>query len=147
MRRDETARVFGCDTREAAAAVRRLVAEGVLTGPRGQYVNFYSPDNQRQRARDLRARACDLRREAIVLNESAREIEQRGVRAAALRTPRHWTAASGRPAALPRPADLKTAARRVAGAIHRHADRPMVMSCRARTRHTYDGTRREGRMT
>src|SRR6266545_7108248 len=28
-----------------------------------------------------------------------------------------------------------------------HADRTLVMSCRARTRHTYDGTRRDGRMT
>jgi DDE superfamily endonuclease len=27
-----------------------------------------------------------------------------------------------------------------------HADRPLVMSCRARTRHTYDGTRRGGRI-
>ncbi|MFI0084664.1 hypothetical protein [Streptomyces bobili] len=27
------------------------------------------------------------------------------------------------------------------------AEQPPVMSCRARTRHTYDGTRRIGRMT
>lgn len=54
----------------------QLVAEGPLTGPRGQYVNSYSPEQQRQRVRQLRERASDLRREALELMWTAREIEQ-----------------------------------------------------------------------
>ncbi|MEU0110692.1 GntR family transcriptional regulator [Streptomyces sp. NPDC006251] len=76
MNRDEIARTFQIGTKEAAAAVRRLVAEGLLTGPRGQYVNEYSPEQQRRRIRQLRERASDLRREALDLMKTAREIEQ-----------------------------------------------------------------------
>ncbi|WP_409474674.1 GntR family transcriptional regulator [Streptomyces sp. HC307] len=76
MNRDEIARTFGIGTKEAAAAVRQLVAEGLLVGPRGQYVNEYSPEQQRRRIRQLRERASDLRREALELMRTAREIEQ-----------------------------------------------------------------------
>ncbi|WP_055612398.1 GntR family transcriptional regulator [Streptomyces phaeochromogenes] len=41
MTRFEITRAFDIGTKEAAAAVRQLVAEGLLTGPRGQYVNSY----------------------------------------------------------------------------------------------------------
>ncbi|MFK0024059.1 hypothetical protein [Streptomyces sp. NPDC090798] len=62
--------------KEAAAAVRRLAAEGLLVGPCGQYVNEYSPEQQRRRVKQLRERASDLRREALELTKTAREIEQ-----------------------------------------------------------------------
>lgn len=77
MTRFEIAQTFDIGTKEATAAVRRLVAEGLLTGPRGQYVNPYSPEQQRRRVRHLRERARDLRREALELMETARELEQR----------------------------------------------------------------------
>ncbi|MGW1507000.1 hypothetical protein ACWCQW_52940 [Streptomyces mirabilis] len=67
---------FEIGTKEAAAAVRRLVAEGLLVGPRGQYVNEYGPEQQRRRVKQLRERASDLRREALELMKAAREIEQ-----------------------------------------------------------------------
>ncbi|MFF1511832.1 hypothetical protein [Streptomyces sp. NPDC058326] len=35
MTRDQIAQTFGIGIKEAAAAVRQLVAEGLLTGPRG----------------------------------------------------------------------------------------------------------------
>ncbi|GHH68279.1 hypothetical protein FHS35_009265 [Streptomyces umbrinus] len=76
MTRFEITRTFDIGTKEAAAAVRQLVAEGLLTGPRGQYVNSYSPPQQRRRVRQLRERASDLRREALELMRTAREIEQ-----------------------------------------------------------------------
>jgi DNA-binding GntR family transcriptional regulator len=76
MTRFDIARTFDIGTKEAAAAVRQLVAEGLLTGPRGQYVNPYSPEQQRRRVRQLRERATDLRREALELMRTAREIEQ-----------------------------------------------------------------------
>ncbi|MGW2706889.1 GntR family transcriptional regulator [Streptomyces sp. NPDC001340] len=76
MNRDEIARTFEIGTKEAAAAVRQLVAEGLLVGPRGQYVNEYSPQQQRRRVKQLRERAKDLRREALELMKTAREIEQ-----------------------------------------------------------------------
>ncbi|UXY33236.1 GntR family transcriptional regulator [Streptomyces sp. HUAS TT20] len=76
MNRDEIARTFEIGTKEAAAAVRLLVAEGLLVGPRGQYVNEYSPQQQRRRVKQLRERASDLRREALELMKTAREIEQ-----------------------------------------------------------------------
>ncbi|MFC9916639.1 GntR family transcriptional regulator [Streptomyces sp. NPDC127197] len=76
MNRDEIARTFDIGVKEAAAAVRQLVAEGLLTGPRGQYVNEYSPEQQRRRVRQLRERASDLRREALELMRTGREIEQ-----------------------------------------------------------------------
>ncbi|MET8816474.1 hypothetical protein ABZW47_31295 [Streptomyces sp. NPDC004549] len=56
-------------------AVRRLVIEGLLTGPRGQYVNPFSLDQQRRRARQLCEHASDLRREALELMRTAREVE------------------------------------------------------------------------
>lgn len=58
--RFEIGQTFDIGTKEAAAAVRRLVAEGLLVGPRGQYVNHYSPDQQRRRVKQLRERASDL---------------------------------------------------------------------------------------
>ncbi|MEU4507779.1 GntR family transcriptional regulator [Streptomyces sp. NPDC024089] len=58
------------------AAVRQLIAEGLLVGPRGQYVNAFSPEQQRRRVKQLRERASDLRREALELMRTAREIEQ-----------------------------------------------------------------------
>ncbi|MFE6475699.1 hypothetical protein [Streptomyces rochei] len=76
MNRDEIARTAGIGTKEATAAVRRLVAEGILVGPRGQYVNPYGPDQQRRRVRQLRERAFDLCREAIDLLPTARELER-----------------------------------------------------------------------
>jgi DNA-binding GntR family transcriptional regulator len=76
MNRDEIARTFQVGTKEAAAAVRRLVAEGVLVGPRGQYVNEYGPEQQRRRVKQLRERANDLRREALALMKTAREVEE-----------------------------------------------------------------------
>ncbi|MFF5019973.1 transposase family protein [Streptomyces sp. NPDC001165] len=76
MNRDEIARTFEIGAKEAAAAVRQLVAEGLLVGPRGQYVNEYSPQQQRRRVKQLRERAKDLRREALELMKTAREIEQ-----------------------------------------------------------------------
>ncbi|MFD3422134.1 GntR family transcriptional regulator [Streptomyces decoyicus] len=51
MTRDRITQTFGIGTKEAAAAVRQLVAEGLLTGPRGQYVNAYSPAQQRRRVK------------------------------------------------------------------------------------------------
>ncbi|WP_063794214.1 GntR family transcriptional regulator [Streptomyces graminilatus] len=75
MNRDEIARTFQVGTKEAAAAVRRLVTEGVLVGPRGQYVNEYGPEQQRRRVKQLRERASDLRREALALMQTAREVE------------------------------------------------------------------------
>ncbi|MFD8609547.1 GntR family transcriptional regulator [Streptomyces sp. NPDC059631] len=76
MNRQDVAGLFNCGGKEAAGAVRQLVEEGVLTGPRGQYVHPLSPIWQRKRARDLRARAHELRREALALVERAREIER-----------------------------------------------------------------------
>jgi DNA-binding GntR family transcriptional regulator len=76
MTRFEITRTFDIGTKEAAAAVRQLVAEGLLAGPRGQYVNPYSVQQQRRRVRQLRERATDLRREALELMRTAREIEQ-----------------------------------------------------------------------
>ncbi|MFF5130973.1 GntR family transcriptional regulator [Streptomyces syringium] len=76
MTRDAITRTFEIGTKEAAAAVRQLVAEGLLTGPRGQYVNAYSPHQQRRRVQQLRERASDLRREALDLMRTARELEQ-----------------------------------------------------------------------
>ncbi|MER8091126.1 GntR family transcriptional regulator [Streptomyces sp. NPDC087532] len=76
MTRDRITQVFGIGTKVAAAAVRQLMAEALLTGPRGQYVNAYSPAQQRRRVRQLRERASDLRREALELMRTAREIEQ-----------------------------------------------------------------------
>lgn len=76
MTRFEIAQTFDIGTKEAAAAVRRLVAEGLLVGPRGQYVNHYSPEQQRRRVKQLRERASDLRREALELMKTARDIEQ-----------------------------------------------------------------------
>lgn len=76
MTRFEIAQTFDIGTKEAAAAVRRLVAEGLLTGPRGQYVNEFSQEQQRRRVRQLRERASDLRREALELMKTAREVEQ-----------------------------------------------------------------------
>jgi DNA-binding GntR family transcriptional regulator len=76
MTRFEIGQTFDIGTKEAAAAVRQLVAEGLLAGPRGQYVNEYSPEQQRRRVRQLRERASDLRREALELMRTAREIEQ-----------------------------------------------------------------------
>jgi DNA-binding GntR family transcriptional regulator len=76
MTRDAITRTLESGTKEAAAAVRQLVAEGLLTGPRGQYVNSYSPEQQRRRVRQLREHASDLRREALELMRTAREIKQ-----------------------------------------------------------------------
>ncbi|MFF1594104.1 GntR family transcriptional regulator [Streptomyces sp. NPDC058286] len=76
MTRFEIAQSFDIGTKEAAAAVRQLVAEGLLVGPRGQYVNEFSPQQQRRRVGHLRERAKDLRREALELMRTAREIEQ-----------------------------------------------------------------------
>ncbi|MCX5063576.1 hypothetical protein OG895_42430 [Streptomyces sp. NBC_00201] len=76
MTRFEIGQAFDIGTKEAAAAVRRLVAEGLLVGPRGQYVNHSSRDWQRRRVKQLRERAKDLRREALELMKTAREIEQ-----------------------------------------------------------------------
>ncbi|MFF0171224.1 GntR family transcriptional regulator [Streptomyces prasinus] len=61
MTRFESTRTFDISTKEAAAAVRQLVAEGLLTGPHRQYVNPYSVQQQRRRVRQLRERAKDLR--------------------------------------------------------------------------------------
>ncbi|MET9513976.1 hypothetical protein [Streptomyces sp. NPDC002994] len=58
MTRDEIARTFEIGTKEAAAGVGRLVTEGLLTGPRGQYVNEFSPEQQRRRVRQGSALAC-----------------------------------------------------------------------------------------
>ncbi|MFI9357997.1 hypothetical protein [Streptomyces lydicus] len=49
MNRDGIAHTFQVDTNEAAAAVRRLVAEGLFVGPRGQNVNEYSAEQQHRR--------------------------------------------------------------------------------------------------
>ncbi|MEU3620468.1 GntR family transcriptional regulator [Streptomyces sp. NPDC006872] len=76
MTRFDIAQSLDIGTKEAAAAVRQLVTEGVLVGPRGQYVNEFSPQQQRRRVRQLRERAKDLRREALELMRAAREIEQ-----------------------------------------------------------------------
>ncbi|MFH8485287.1 GntR family transcriptional regulator [Streptomyces longisporoflavus] len=76
MTRFEIGQTFDIGTKEAAAAVRQLVAEGLLTGPRGRYVNPYSSEQQRRRVRHLRERATDLRREALELMRTARDIEQ-----------------------------------------------------------------------
>ncbi|MFE3900163.1 hypothetical protein ACFXPY_07275 [Streptomyces sp. NPDC059153] len=76
MTRDEITRTFEIGTKEATAAVHRLVAEGLLTGPRRQYVNSYSPQQRRRRVRQLRERANNLRRKALELMRTAREIEQ-----------------------------------------------------------------------
>ncbi|QQM38051.1 GntR family transcriptional regulator [Streptomyces liliifuscus] len=76
MTRFEIGQSFDIGTKEAAAAVRRLVAEGLLVGPRGQYVNEYGPEQQRRRVKQLRERASDLRREALELMRAAREVEQ-----------------------------------------------------------------------
>ncbi|MFD5819348.1 GntR family transcriptional regulator [Streptomyces sp. NPDC127038] len=76
MTRYDITRVFNIGTKEAAAAVRQLIAEGLLTGPRGQYVNRYSTEQQRRRIRQLRERASDLRREALELMRTAQQIEQ-----------------------------------------------------------------------
>ncbi|WP_370422208.1 hypothetical protein AB8O64_28690 [Streptomyces sp. QH1-20] len=45
-------------------------------GPRGQYVNAFSPQQQRRRVKQLRERASQMRREALELMRAAREIEQ-----------------------------------------------------------------------
>ncbi|MFI0191746.1 GntR family transcriptional regulator [Streptomyces sp. NPDC017082] len=63
---------FDIGGKEAAAAVRQLIAEG----PRGQYVNAFSPQQQRRRVKQLRERASQLRREVLELMRTAREIEQ-----------------------------------------------------------------------
>ncbi|GHE78759.1 hypothetical protein GCM10018785_53630 [Streptomyces longispororuber] len=76
MNRDEITRVFDIGGKEAAVAVRQLMSEGLLTGPRGQYVNAFSPEQQRRRVKQLRERASDLRREALELMRTARKIEQ-----------------------------------------------------------------------
>lgn len=75
MTRFEIGQSFDIGAKEAASAVRQLVAEGLLTGPRGQYVNEFSPQQQRRRVRQLRERAKDLRLEALELMRTAREIE------------------------------------------------------------------------
>lgn len=49
MNRDGIAHTFQVDTNEAAAAVCRLVVEGLFPGPRGQYVNEYSAEQQHRR--------------------------------------------------------------------------------------------------
>ncbi|KUJ64893.1 hypothetical protein ACZ90_54060 [Streptomyces albus subsp. albus] len=49
----------------------------MLAGPRGQYVNEFSPEQQRRRVQQLRERAGDPRREALEMMRTAREIEQR----------------------------------------------------------------------
>lgn len=67
MTRFEIAQTFDIGTKEAAAAVPQMVAEGLLVGPRGQYVNEFSPEQQRRRVKQLRERAKDLRREALEL--------------------------------------------------------------------------------
>ncbi|MFC8665085.1 hypothetical protein [Streptomyces sp. NPDC057199] len=67
MTRFEIGQSFDIGTREAAVAVRRLVAEGLLAGPRGQYVNEYGPQQQRRRVKQLRERASNLRLEALEL--------------------------------------------------------------------------------
>lgn len=56
--------------------MRQLLAEGLLTGPRGQYVNSYSTEQQCRRVRQLRERASVLRLEALELTKTAREVEQ-----------------------------------------------------------------------
>ncbi|MFK4070839.1 hypothetical protein [Streptomyces sp. NPDC029674] len=76
MTRYDIGQHFDIGGKEAAAAVRQLIAEGLLTGPRGQYVNAFSPQQQRRRVKQLRERASQLRREALELMRTAREIEQ-----------------------------------------------------------------------
>ncbi|MFF7365464.1 GntR family transcriptional regulator [Streptomyces sp. NPDC008125] len=76
MTRYDIAQHFGIGGKEAKAAVRQLIAEGLLAGPRGQYVNAFSPQQQRRRVTQLRERASQLRREALELMRAAREIEQ-----------------------------------------------------------------------
>ncbi|MFE2556568.1 GntR family transcriptional regulator [Streptomyces sp. NPDC059352] len=76
MTRYDIGQHFDVGGKEAAAAVRQLIAEGLLTGPRGQYVNAFSPQQQRRRVKQLRERASQLRREALELMRTAREIEQ-----------------------------------------------------------------------
>ncbi|MFD9575551.1 GntR family transcriptional regulator [Streptomyces sp. NPDC059982] len=76
MTRYDIGQHFDVGGKEAAAAVRQLIAEGLLTGPRGQYVNAFSPLQQRRRVTQLRERASQLRREALELMRTAREIEQ-----------------------------------------------------------------------
>ncbi|MFE3581391.1 GntR family transcriptional regulator [Streptomyces vinaceus] len=76
MTRYDIGQHFDVGGKEAAAAVRQLIAEGLLTGPRGQYVNAFSPAQQRRRVKQLRERASQLRREALELMRTAREIEQ-----------------------------------------------------------------------
>lgn len=76
MTRYDISQQFDIGGKEAAAAVRQLIAEGLLTGPRGQYVNAFSPQQQRRRVKQLRERASQLRREALELMRTAREIEQ-----------------------------------------------------------------------
>ncbi|QJT06346.1 hypothetical protein G9272_43585 [Streptomyces asoensis] len=57
MTRYDIGQSFDIGGKEAAAAVRQLIAEGLLTGPRGQYVNAYSVQQQRRRVKQLRERA------------------------------------------------------------------------------------------
>ncbi|WP_216826803.1 hypothetical protein [Streptomyces hundungensis] len=57
MTRYDISQRFDIGGKEAAAAVRQLIAEGLLTGPRGQYVNAFSPEHQRRRVKQLRERA------------------------------------------------------------------------------------------
>ncbi|MFD9433120.1 hypothetical protein [Streptomyces sp. NPDC060002] len=76
MTRYDIGQHFDIGGKEAAAAVRQLIAEGLLVGPRGQYVNAFSPQQQRRRVKQLRERASQLRREALELMRTAREIEQ-----------------------------------------------------------------------
>ncbi|MEU8509711.1 GntR family transcriptional regulator [Streptomyces brevispora] len=76
MTRYDIGQHFDIGGKEAAAAVRQLIAEGLLVGPRGQYVNAFSPEQQRRRVNQLRERASQLCREALELMRTAREIEQ-----------------------------------------------------------------------
>ncbi|TGN75836.1 hypothetical protein E5083_19580 [Streptomyces bauhiniae] len=56
---------FQVDTNEAAAAVRRLVVEGLFAGPRGQYVNDYSAEQHHRRIQALCPEVLDRIRETV----------------------------------------------------------------------------------
>ncbi|MFD7068722.1 GntR family transcriptional regulator [Streptomyces sp. NPDC059913] len=77
MTRYDIGQRFDIGGKEAAAAVRQPIAEALLTGPRGRYVNAFSLQQQCRQVKQLRERAGRLRREALELMRTAWERSSR----------------------------------------------------------------------
>lgn len=100
MTRDAITRTFENGTKEAASAVRQLVAEGLLTGPRGQYVNAYSVQQRRP------VRQLHEARQQPAPRSPRTDADGPGDRAAAAhrrRLPGHVAAPGPRPGPRPGP--------------------------------------------